>query len=96
MLQLCSMVMFEVSQQKRMGAKAPAADIIFTGSMHTTTTQAEFLENGNNESRRIHTMSASLKDAGVNVEQAISDADAMMVFSSGTCRQWRYSCVGWD
>ena len=69
-------------EQKHRAAKATAVDIMSTGSMHTTTTEAEFLGNGSNKSCLIHTMSSSLKNTGINVEQATSDADAMVVSSA--------------
>ena len=69
-------------EQKHRAAKATAVDIKFTVSMHTTTTEAEFLGNGSNKSCLIHTMSSSLKNTGINFEQVTSDADAMIVSST--------------
>lgn len=69
----------KIAEQKRRAAKTPSADIIFTESMTTTTTQEQFLTNENNKSRLIEAVSKHLYNAGINVEQAPADADTLIV-----------------
>ena len=47
--------------------------------MHTTTTQAECLGNGTNNSHLITAISSILDQAGLTVEQATSDTDTMIL-----------------
>ena len=75
-------------EQNRRSSRTSTVDIMFTGSMHTTTTQAEFLGNGTSNYRLITTISSILDQAGPTVEQATSDIDRHndCVYSPGTGR----------
>ena len=66
-------------QQNRRMAKASSADIVFTGSMQTTTTQEQFFGNKSNKSRLIQALSTHLRKMGIEVSQAVSDADVLIV-----------------
>ncbi len=66
-------------EQNRRSAKTCSADIMFTSSMHTTTTQGEFLGNKANKSRLIDAITIKLHQAGVTVKQAVADADTLIV-----------------
>ena len=69
-------------EQNRRSSRTATADIMFAASMHTTTTQAEFLGNGTNNSRLITAISSILDQAGITVGQATSDTDTMMIAST--------------
>ena len=74
-------------EQNRRSSRTSTVDIMFTGSMHsTTTTQAEFLGNGTNNSRLITAISSILDQAGPTVEQATSGIDTMIV---STALNWQ-------
>ena len=47
--------------------------------MHTTTTQADFLENKRNKSRLIKALCNCFQEAGIHVKQAHADADRLIV-----------------
>ena len=66
-------------EQNRRSSRTSTADIMFAGSMHTTTTQAEFLGNGTNNSRLINAISSILDQAGLTVEKVTSDTDKMIM-----------------
>ena len=66
-------------EQNRRSSRTSTADIMFAGSMHSTTTQAECFGNGTNNYRLITAISSILDQAGLTVEQATSDTDTMIV-----------------
>ena len=66
-------------EQNRRASKALSAVSSLMASMHTTTTQAGFLGNGNNKSRFVLAISSGLLDAGIHIALATADADTMIV-----------------
>ena len=52
------------------------------GSMPTTTSQADFLGNVKNKGRLIKLLTHHLMNAGIDVQQARSDADSMIISSA--------------
>lgn len=70
----------KAAEQRRRCAKvSSSADIIFDGSMTTSTTQEKFLGNANNKNRFIFMLCEKLKAANVNVKQAQNDADVLII-----------------
>ena len=66
----------------RRASKKVSASILMDGSMPTTTSQADFLDNVKNKGRlkKLHTH--HLMNAGIDVQQARSDADSMIISSA--------------
>ena len=69
-------------EQSRRSSKKTSASMLVDGSMPTTTSQADFLSNAKNKGRLIKLLTGHLTAAGVEVEQAASDADTMIVSSA--------------
>ena len=70
-----------VEHARRASKKFPAS-ILMDGSMPTTTSQADFLGNVKNKGRLIKLLTHHLMNAGIDVQQARSDADSMIISST--------------
>ena len=66
------------AEHARRALKKVSASIFMDGSMSTTTLQADFLGNVKNKGRLIKLLTLHLMNAGIDVQQARSDADSMI------------------
>ena len=69
-------------EHARRASKKVSASILMDGSMPTTTSQADFLGNVKNKGRLIKLLTHHLMTAGIDVQQARSDADSMIISSA--------------
>ena len=69
-----------VEHARRASTKV-SASILMDGSMPTSTSQADFLGNVKNKGRLIKLLTHHLMNAGIDVQQARSDADSMIISS---------------
>ena len=69
-------------EHARRASKKVSASILMDGSMPTTTSQADFLGNVKNKGRLIKLLTHHLMNAGIDVQQARSDADSMIISSA--------------
>ena len=69
-------------EHARRASKKVSASILMGGSMPTTTSQADFLGNVKNKGRLIKLLTHHLMTAGIDVQQARSDADSMIISSA--------------
>ena len=66
-------------EHARRASKKVSASILMDGRMPTTTSQADFLGNVKNKGRLIKLLTHHLMNAGIDVQQARSDADSMII-----------------
>ena len=69
-------------EHARRASKKVSASILMDGSMPTSTSQADFLGNVKNKGRLIKLLTHHLMNAGIDVQQARSDADSMIISSA--------------
>ena len=69
-------------EHARRASKKVSASILMDGSMPTTTSQADFLGNVKKKGRLIKLLTHHLMNAGIDVQQARSDADSMIISSA--------------